>query len=65
MSSLNVIDSVEHITGSARYSAPGLDIISVRSEDLVEDLELEVMRIMMSNTFVSLYVSLSLSLSLS
>ena len=38
----NLIDSVEHITGSARVSAPGLDIISVRSEDLLEDLELEV-----------------------
>ena len=39
----NISDSVEHITGSARYSAPGMDIISVRSEDLLEDLELEVM----------------------
>ena len=40
---INISDSVEHITGSARYSAPGMDIISVRSEDLLEDLELEVM----------------------
>ena len=40
---VNLLDSVEHITGSARYSAPGMNIISVRAEDLVEDLELEVM----------------------
>ena len=46
-----LLDSVEHITGTARYSAPGMEIISLRSEDLLEDLELEV-RLM--SRFVSL-----------
>ena len=48
-----LLDSVEHITGTARYSAPGMEIISLRSEDLLEDLELEVMVVMIYN-FVSL-----------
>ena len=54
---------MEHITGSARYSAPGLDIISVRSEDLLEDLELEVITLLSSLSLsLSLFLSLSLSL---
>ena len=38
---LTCLDSIEYLSGS-KVSAPGLRLVSVRFEDLVQDLELEV-----------------------
>ena len=38
---LACLDSIEYLSGS-RGSAPGLRLVSVRAEDVVQDLELEV-----------------------
>ncbi len=38
---LACLDSIEYLSGS-KDSAPGLRLVSVRFEDLVQDLELEV-----------------------
>ena len=38
---LACLDSIEYLSGS-RGSAPGLRLVSVRAEDVLQDLELEV-----------------------
>ena len=47
-------DSVEYLSGSKHYAAPDMRLVSLRYEDLVQDLEIEVIMIMnMYTTFIS------------
>ena len=45
-------DSVEYLSGSKHYAAPDMRLVSLRYEDLVQDLEIEVIMIMYK-TFIS------------
>ena len=54
---LACLDSIEYLSGS-RGSAPSLRLVSVRAEDVLQDLELEVREIL--PFFDILYCSINL-----
>ena len=43
---------MEYLSGSKHYAAPDMRLVSLRYEDLVQDLEIEVIMIMYT-TFIS------------